>query len=89
MTTTSQIRLTDLIAPAFYPVHHALKKRKYTYYWLKGGRGSTKSSFTSVEIICGMMGDPDANAVILRKVGKTLRESVYEQLLWAVDILGV
>jgi len=89
MMTTSQIRLTDLIAPAFYPVHHALKKRKYTYYWLKGGRGSTKSSFTSVEIIRGMMGDPDANAVILRKVGKTLRESVYEQLLWAIDILGV
>lgn len=89
MTNTSRIRLTDAISPAFYPVHHAIKKRKYTYYWLKGGRGSTKSSFVSIEIIKGMMSDPEANAVILRKVAKTLRESVYEQMLWAIDILGV
>ena len=89
MTNTSQIRLTDAISPAFYPVHHSIKKRQYTYYWLKGGRGSTKSSFVSVEIVKGMMTDPEANAVILRKVAKTLRESVYEQMLWAIDKLGV
>ena len=89
MMTTSQIRLTDLIAPSFYRIHHVIKRKAYTYYWIKGGRGSTKSSFVSIEIIQGMMSDPEANAVILRKVGMTLRESVYEQLLWAIDILGV
>ena len=59
------------------------------YYKLYGGRGSTKSSFVSIEIIMGMMQDPDANAACFRKVGNTLAESVYEQLLWAIDALEV
>lgn len=83
------VRLTDLIAPSFYDVHHAIKAKEYSHYWLKGGRGSTKSSFVSIEIIKGMMEDPEANAVILRKVKETLRESVYEQMLWAIDKLEV
>ncbi|WP_082055768.1 phage terminase large subunit [Geobacillus kaustophilus] len=85
----TKIELTDLIAPSFYEVHHALKEERYTHYWLKGGRGSTKSSFISIEIILGMMCDPNANAVALRKVKENLRESVFEQLLWAIEVLGV
>jgi PBSX family phage terminase large subunit len=60
---------------------------------MKGGRGSTKSSFIAIEIILGMMRDAEAgeytNAVALRKVGLYLKDSVHEQLLWAIDILGV
>lgn len=85
----STVHLTDLIAPSFYGVHHYLKEDRFTHYWLKGGRGSTKSSFISIEIILGMMRDPDANAVAIRKVKENLRESVYEQLLWAIEVLGV
>ena len=33
--------------------------------------------------------NPEANAVVLRKVGNTLRTSVYEQIGWACDVLGV
>lgn len=83
------VRLSDLIAPAFYDLHYDIKQGLYTHYKLKGGRGSTKSSFISIEIIKGMMEDPDANAVCYRKVGNTLQESVYEQLLWAIDALQV
>lgn len=86
---TMKIKLTDLIAPSFYDLHHDVRDKRHAYYWLKGGRGSTKSSFVSIEIILGMMADPDANAVILRKVKETLRESVYEQMLWAIDKLKV
>lgn len=85
----TQISLVDLIGPAFYPVHQAIKKLKHTHYWIHGGRGSTKSSFISIEIIKGMMADPDANAVVLRRVKETLRDSVYDQMLWAIDMLGV
>lgn len=84
-----KVRLSDLIAPSFYPVHQDLKEEAYTHYWLKGGRGSTKSSFVSIEIILGMMQDPESNAVILRKVGKYLKDSVYEQLIWAIEKLHV
>lgn len=91
MTSQNQIdvELTDLIAPSFYDLHWDIKDGRHTHYKLKGGRGSTKSSFISIEIILGMMQDPNANAVCFRKVGNTLQESVYEQLLWAIDALQV
>lgn len=90
MTTyQTQIKLTDVIAPAFYKVHKDIKAEGHTYYDLYGGRGSTKSSFISAEIILGMMQDPDANAIVFRKYGTTLRESVFEQIAWAIESLGV
>lgn len=78
-----------LIAPAFYPVHRDIVRGGHTYYDLYGGRGGLKSSFISLEIVLGMMKDPQANAVVFRKYGVTLRESVFEQVQWAVDELGV
>ena len=85
-------RLSDMIAPPFYPLHHALMKEDgggKREFWLKGGRGSGKSSFVSLEIILGLLKDARANAIVYRRVGATLRESVYEQMLWAVEKLGV
>ena len=88
-----KISLKKLIAEPFYSVHKAIKKCLYTHFWLKGGRGSTKSSFIAIEIILGMMRDSKndlhTNAVALRKVGNNLKTSVHEQLLWAIDMLGV
>lgn len=83
------VQLTDLIAPSFYGVHHDLKQGLHTHYWLKGGRGSTKTSFASIEIVKGIMEDPLANAIVLRKVGDTLRDSVYEHYQWAIEAMGV
>ena len=82
-------KISEKIAPSFYPVHRKLHDKKYTHYWLKGGRGSTKSSFISIEIINGIMNNADANAVAIRKVGVYLKDSVYEQLVWAIEQLGV
>jgi PBSX family phage terminase large subunit len=62
---------------------------KHTYYDLYGGRGSTKSSFIGTMIPLGLMSDPNANAVIFRKVGNTIGTSVYEQILWSLNALGV
>lgn len=83
-----KIRISDLIAQVFWPVHRDIQKRGHEEYWLNGGRGSTKSSFISLEIIMGIVRTPDANAIIYRKVAATLRESVYEQMIWAIDMLG-
>lgn len=91
MTSQSQtqVKLSDLIAPSFYDLHWDIKENRHTHYKLYGGRGSTKSSFISGEIIKGMMEDPEANAIAMRKVGRFLEESVFEQLLWAIEKLGV
>ena len=87
------VKLSGIIAPTFAGVHNDIKKHGHTHYWLKGGRGSTKSSFISVEIPLGMMRDAAqgeyTNAIVLRRYGVTLRESVFEQIGWAINALGV
>ena len=93
MSMTSQnqtpVKLTSLVAPSFHELHWDILEHKHTHYKLAGGRGSTKSSFISLEIILGMMQDPEANAIAMRKVGRFLEESVFEQLRWAIEVLGV
>lgn len=85
----SSVKLTDLIAPSFYKLHKAVKSHKFTHYWLKGGRGSTKSTFIGVEIPLLIMTHKEINAVVMRKVADTLHDSVYEQICWAINKLGV
>lgn len=81
----------DIIAPCYYDLHRDIKAGKYQYVNLPGGRGSAKSSFVSVEIPLGIMRDKTgcSNAIVFRLVGATLRESVYSQISWALDALGV
>ena len=86
---SEQIDLKDCIGPAFYDMHCDIRENKHTYYDLEGGRGSLKSSFVSLEIVLGMKQDPNANAVVYRKVADTLALSVYEQILWAIEKLGM
>ena len=83
------MNLSELIAPSFYAVHYAVTEPEYVHFWLEGGRGSGKSSFVSIEILLGLLRDKNANAVILRKNANTLRGSVFEQILWAADVLGI
>lgn len=83
------ISLVDCIGEAFYGVHWDIIEGLHTYYDLEGGRGSLKSSFASIEIVYGVMDDPLANALVYRKVADTIGDSVYEQVLWAIDMLGV
>ena len=80
--------IKDLLTPAFYHAWLALTDPKYTYYVFKGGRNSGKSTYVSMCIIILMMKFP-VNALVVRKVANTLSESVYEQLIEAIELLGV
>lgn len=84
-----KINLSSVVAPSFYGLHKSIKRHEYTHYILAGGRGSTKSSFISLEIPLLLINNPNCHAVILRKVGNTLRNSVYTQMEWALDTLGI
>ena len=61
------------------------KKERYTF---TGGRASCKSSFISLVIVILIVMFPSYNALILRKTAKTLRRSVFEQIVWAINKLG-
>ena len=79
-------RTSELIAPAFYQPWRAFDR--YTTVVLKGGRNSGKSTTAAIWIIKQLM-QRKVNALVVRKVGETLRESVFEQLKEAIQILGV
>jgi len=86
----SDVRVSSLIAPSFHELHKRLKSDKSIgEVWCKGGRGSTKSSFVSVQSILGLIRDSEANAVIYRRYDNELRDSVYGQIQWAAGKLGV
>ena len=85
----TKIHLPDIVAPHFKDAHLDIMKHGHTYYWEEGGRGSTKSSHISIEIPLLLLKNPQCHAVILRKVGNTIKNSVYPQMQWAIDKLGL
>lgn len=84
-----KVRLSNIIAPHFWGLHRDIKRHGHTYYWLEGGRGSTKSSDISVEIPQLLIMNPECHAVVLRKIGNTIKNSVYPQMQWGIDALGL
>lgn len=83
------VRLSDVVAPHFYVLHRDIVRHGHTYYWLEGGRGSTKSSEISLEIPQLLIKNPECHAVVLRKIGNTIKNSVYPQMQWGIDALGL
>ena len=82
-------RLTAQIAPAFYKVHRDVQAHRYVHYVLTGGRGSCKSTFVAIEILLLLKRHPLCHALVLRKVAATLRDSVFSQYVWTLDMLGL
>ena len=62
---------------------------KKTYVVCKGSRASKKSKTTALWHIHNIMKYPLANALVVRKTERTLRNSCFADLLWAIDRLGV
>ena len=81
-------KISECIASNFKELHKQLKENVNTEYWLRGGRGSTKSSFVSIQIILGILKDPEANGICFRRFENEIRDSVFAQLKWATGLLG-
>ena len=77
----------NVISPAFVEALHKFEENIFTEYVFSGGRGSTKSSFISLKIIELIKNNPELNAVIVRQVANTLRDSVFAQIQWAIESL--
>lgn len=87
-TAAQNVAIEAKIAPVYLPLHDDVKNGLHLTYCLPGGRGSGKSSFISLEIIDGLKNDPEANAIIFRRTGNTLRDSCFSQIAWAISELG-
>lgn len=62
---------------------------KGRYRVVKGSRASKKSKTTALWIIVNMMAYPDANTLVIRKTFRTLKDSCFTELKWAVHRLQV
>lgn len=81
--------LKNVIASAFYETHRLIREGAVNEVVEKGGRGSAKSSFLSIELILQLLRHPNCHAAVFRKVKNTLRTSVYAQVCWAIGALGL
>lgn len=62
---------------------------KGRYRVVKGSRASKKSKTTALNLIVRMMKYSDANLLVVRKVFRTLKDSCFTELKWAINRLGV
>ena len=66
------IDLSQKIAKPFHKVHKSIRQEKYDEFWLKGGRGSTKSSFVPISIF--------GHSVILNSFSLSYHQSKFIRL---------
>ena len=59
------------------------------YRVVKGSRASKKSKTTALNLIYRLMKHPQANLLVVRKTYRTLKDSCYTELKWAIRRLGV
>ena len=85
----SEVRLSNVLGPAFYQLAHDVFLHGHTHYDLSGGRGSLKSSGISLLVPLILLTNPNTHALVLRKVANTIRDSVYSQYIWAIGELGM
>ena len=62
---------------------------KGRYKVVKGSRASKKSKTTALFFIYSMMKYPGANLLVVRKVYRTLKDSCFTDLKWAINTLQV
>ena len=84
-----KIKSDTLFAKKYNNAFRAIMSNKKERYTFTGGRASCKSSFISLVIVILIVMFPSYNALILRKTAKTLRRSVFEQIVWAINKLGL
>lgn len=82
---TNEIFLPDIVGKG-YGTYWNYKGR---YRVCKGSRASKKSTTTAMNLIYRIMEYPKSNALVVRKTYRTLLDSCYAQLKWAVNRLGV
>ncbi|WP_449189494.1 PBSX family phage terminase large subunit [Treponema lecithinolyticum] len=84
-----ELKTSELFPASFNPDFQHVINHNYTEFVEHGGRGSCKSSFISICIVLLVLMFPFVNVLILRKTARTLRRSVFEQILWAINKLKV
>ena len=82
---TNNLKLPEVVGKG-YATFWNFKGR---YRVCKGSRASKKSKTTALWYIVNMMKYPGANLLVVRKSYRTLKDSCFTELRWAINRLGV
>ncbi len=85
MNNENKIWLPEIIGKG-YKEYWNFKGR---YRICKGSRASKKSKTTALNFIYRMMKYKDANLLVVRKIFRTIKDSCFSELKWAIERLGV
>lgn len=79
----NKIRLPDYVGKGY----GTFWRSKHRYRVVKGSRASKKSKTMALWVIVNMIKYPEANTLVVRKTYRTLKDSCYTELKWAVHRL--
>ena len=79
----------DMVPDPFHAAIRDIRNRKHAEYIFKGGRGSTKSSTIAMMVVELLKNNKDMHAVVCRKVGNTIKDSVFAKVKWAIQKQGL
>lgn len=85
MTNALNISLKKVVGKNYNKFWHF----KGRYRIVKGSRASKKSKSTALWYITNMMKHPDANTLVIRKTFRTIKDSCFTELKWAINRLCV
>lgn len=85
MSDTINIYLPDIVGKGYKDYWHF----KGRYRVCKGSRASKKSKTTALNFITRIIKYADANLLVVRKTYRTLKDSCYAELRWAIERLQV
>ncbi|MFV0440510.1 MAG: PBSX family phage terminase large subunit [Lachnospirales bacterium] len=85
MDEISKIYLPDIVGGGYKDFWNS----EHKFRVLKGGRGSKKSSTTALNLIYRLMKNDYSNLLVVRKTYASIKDSCYNQLIWAISTLNV
>ena len=88
-TPEVHVQLKDVIIPMYKDTLKDILGHRHIHYVFAGGRGSTKSSFISESIPLIMLQNPTVHVVVFRKVGNTMKNSIWSQIVWGIEKMGL
>lgn len=81
----NKLSLQSIVGKGYAEYWHC----KCRYRVVKGSRASKKSKTTAIWIISNMMKYAEANTLVIRKTYRTLKDSCFKELKWAIHRLQV
>lgn len=85
MVKKSEVYLPDIVGGGYKDFWNFRGR----YRVLKGSRGSKKSKTTALNLIWQMLCYPESNLLVVRKTYRSLRQSCFAELKWAISQFGM